>query len=84
MRPQDKSERPSVAVMHENRYNKAASDLAWRRTPAFFVDAPDISGSRSLRMPRVGFFRGIATPPIKGVVEPHAGFELGEVVRIHA
>jgi hypothetical protein len=36
--PQDKSERPSVAVMHENRYNKAAAGIAWSRTLAFFKE----------------------------------------------
>jgi len=37
--------------MHENRYNKAASDLAWRRTPAFFVDAHVLGASNAPVLP---------------------------------
>src|SRR5450631_531524 len=48
------------------------------------ANACDTSGSRFLRMPRMGFFRGVPAPPIEGVVKRHPGFELGEIVRIHA
>src|SRR5216683_4039361 len=51
---------------------------------AVAATASDNSGSRFLRMPRMGFFRGIPTPPIECVVECHPGFELCKVIRIHA
>ena len=43
-----------------------------------------ISGPRLIRGPVVGLVGGIATPTIEGVVEQHPGFELLQIVRIHA
>src|SRR5260370_37461772 len=47
------------------------------------ADTSCTSGSRSLRMPGMGFVRGVPAPPVECVVERHPGFELREVVRIH-
>src|SRR5258708_7224745 len=47
------------------------------------ADASCTSGSRSLRMPGMGFVRGVPAPSVECVVERHPGVELREVVRIH-
>src|SRR5262249_28920927 len=43
-----------------------------------------ISRSRLIGGPVVRLVGGIATPTIEGVVEQHPGFELLQIVRIHA
>src|SRR5271165_1340083 len=52
-------------------------------TAAEIADASVNSRSR-FRMPGVGLRGRVPAPPVERVVEPEAGFELSEVVGIHA
>ena len=79
----------NVGIYVETEISLASFPVTARLAPALVgapvvVDGADISGARSLRMPGVGFVRGVAAPSVEGVVESHPGFELGKVVGIHA
>src|SRR5829696_8130428 len=80
---------PKLSMATRAQTRKASARLtpcravSWRPGALVAVDASVISGSRLSDRPVVGLIRRVAAPAVEGIVEPHPGFELFEVVGVH-